>query len=491
MANGAVHGKKHAAATREPVRITGNDLTIRQVVLVARTNAPVQLSQTGRNRAAAAHAAILRAASQRPIYGQSTGVGANKNTAVPSTDTADHGLRLIRSHAAIAGTAVNTEIARAMLVVRLNQLAAGGSGVNPELLDVLEQAINLGLTPPITKYGAIGTGDLPALAMTMLCILGERQWRGGSMPAHHIDNTDALAFMSSSAATLGEAALACHDVEARLRAGTVIAALSFVALGGNAEALGEPVVQARPHQGQQAVAATLRDLLGTAQAPLDRRIQDPYSLRTLPQVHGAATDALTNLEDVLHIELNAANENPLVDVASGGIFHNGNFHGAPVCLGLDAVRAALYQTASLSAARISALMEPALTTLRPFLAYGPSASSGLLIAEYVAQSALAELRHLAAPDSLGGAVLSRGTEEHASFSTQAAWHTTSSVSPYETVLACELVAAVRALQQQNVRLHRGPLRTVYERAVAAFDPDMSDRPLDVDLAAAVELIRGL
>lgn len=491
MASGAAHGRRHAAVTRNHVPILGDALTVQQVALIARTNKQVRLSPEGRKRAAAGHAAVLQAAKQRPVYAQSTGVGSNKDTIVLGTGASDHGLRLLRSHAAAAGPAQRPDFARAMMVVRLNQLAAGGAGVRLVVLEALESALNRGLTPPMTKYGAIGTGDLTALATTMLCMIGECAWNGGSMPPLLVDNTDSMAFMSSSAATLGEAALACVDISQLLRAGLTVAVLSFMALGGSAEALSDAVQRARPHAGQQAAAAVLRELLGVELTLAGRRIQDPYSLRALPQVHGAALDALQRLEDILRVEMNAASENPFVDAVSGDIFHNGNFHGVYVCQALDGIRAALYQTAALSVARVSALMEPALTTLRPFLAYGPAASSGLLITEYIAQSALAELRHLAAPDSLGGAVVSRGSEEHASFATQSAWHTTESVVAYETVLATELITAVRALRQQNKVLQPGPLQAAYERAVIMLDPDMSDRPLDADMVAARELIRSL
>ena len=492
MASGAAHGKKHVAATRDRVPILGTLLTVEQVALVARTNKKVRLTPEGRAKAHAAHQAVLQAALQRPVYAQSTGVGSNKDTTVFGTDASDHGLRLLRSHAAGAGPVSSKSFARAMMVIRLNQLAAGGAGVQPAVLESLERALNHGLVPPLTKVGAIGTGDLTVLATTMLCMIGERPWQGGSMPVLMLDSTDAMAFMSSSAATLGEAALACADLSRLLRAGLTVAALSFVALGGSAEALSEAVQHARPHAGQQAAAAVLRKLLGAEEQRREsRRIQDPYCLRALPQVHGAAYDAFARLEEVLAIEMNSSCENPLIDAVSGDLYHNGNFHGVSICLALDTLRAAVYQTAALSAARLSALMEPALTTLRPFLAYGPSASSGMLIAEYVTQSALADLRHLAAPDSLGGAVLSRGAEEHASFSTQAAWHATEAVERYETVLACELVTAVRALRQQNAMLQAGVLHDAYQQAVAVLDPDMSDRPLDADLAAARALIQRL
>lgn len=487
--SGAKRSSKFKDTALDHVLLHGGALTHQQVVAVARANLPVKVSKVGRQRAEAAHVAVLKAAQRRPVYAQSTGVGANKDYLVSVSEAADHGLRLVRSHAAGDGPLVGPEIARAMMVVRLNQLAHGGSGVRPELLDALEYALNNGLVPPITKYGAIGTGDLTALATTALCMMGERPWQGGTMLAQTFDRTDAMAFMSSSAATLGEAALVCHDLLQDLRAGLQVAALSFAALGGNIEALHEKVQLAHPHPGQRAAAETLQLLLGPVRAQHARRIQDSYCLRALPQVHGAALDALEYLERILTIEMNGSPENPLVDPDSSDVFHNGNFHTIYVGLALDGVRLAIYNTAALSAARISALMDPGLTTLRPFLASGPEASSGLLITEYIAQSALAELRHLAMPDSVGGAVVSRGTEEHASFVTQSVWHTASFAAAYETVLACELVAAVRALRQQEVPME-GPLHDVYAAALLR-NPSIDDRSIERDLALARECLKNL
>lgn len=489
--SGAKRSSKSKDAALDHVLLSGDALTHQQVIAVARGSLPVKVSKAGRKRAEAAHTAVLAAAQRRPVYGQGTGVGANKDHLVLASEVADHGLRLLRSHAASGGPLVDQEVVRAMMVVRLNQLAHGGSGVRPELLDALAYALNNQLLPPIAKYGAIGTGDLTALATMALCMMGERPWQGGTMPAQVFDQTDALAFMSSSAATLGEAALVCHDLLQDLRAGLQVAALSFAALGGNAEAWHEKVQLAHPHPGQRAAAETLQVLLGPARAQPARRIQDPYSLRALPQVHGAALDALEHLEQVLTIEMNGSPENPLVDPDSGDVFHNGNFHTVYVGLALDGVRLAIYNTAALSAARTSALMEPGLTTLRPFLASGPEASSGLLITEYVAQSALAELRHLAMPDSAGGAVVSRGTEEHASFATQSAWHTVSFEAAFETVLACELVAAVRALRQQDVVPTKGPLRDVYAAVASLLDPSTDDRSVEQDLALARACLKNL
>jgi histidine ammonia-lyase len=275
-------------------------------------------------------------------------------------------------------------------------------------------SVSQGCWPPVPVDGAIGTGDLTALAVTALCLLGERDWlpASGPQPRFELAAPDALAFLSSNAATLAEAAIACHDLSGLLGASTVVAALSHEAVGGSAEPYAEAVQQARPHPGQQAVAGVLRALLAGPSAPA-ARIQDPYGYRALPRVHGAATDAAAQAERMVTVELTAAAENPLIDAAGQAVWHNGNFHSAYVGLALDAARAALFQTAALSAARLGTLMEPRLTGLAPFQATDPEPSSGLMILEYVSHSAVADIRRLAAPAAPGSAVLSLGVEEHA------------------------------------------------------------------------------
>ncbi|MGH3155956.1 MAG: aromatic amino acid ammonia-lyase, partial [Streptosporangiaceae bacterium] len=391
-----------ATAPIPAVMADGIGMTCLQVRQVARDGAAVSVHPDGLERARRAREVVTSVATQRPVYGRTTGVGANR--AVPAPD-AGHGLRLLRSHAGGAGPLLDVTRARALVVVRLNQFAAGGSGVDPALLGVLAETLNLGLTPPVRMIGSIGTGDLAALACVGLCLLGERPWQGGTMPPFQLDPADAVAFMSSNAATIGEAALACADLAELLDAATVVAALSFLAVNGSAESYCASVQEARPHPGQQAVAARMRRLLaGHALAPT--RIQDPYGYRALPQVHGPAVDAVHALEAVLAVELNSAAENPLVDVEGREVRHNGNFYTAYLGLALDAARTALFQTAALSAARLGTLVEPAFTGLRPFLADEAPASSGVMLLEYVAHSSLADIRRLAAPAALGTAVLS-------------------------------------------------------------------------------------
>lgn len=473
------------------IRLDGASLTCAEVDTVARGAVPVEMTGEGTARARLAHDVARKIAARRPVYGRTTGVGANRLTAVEDDDGIGHGRRLLRSHAGGAGPVVSAEVARSMLLVRLNQLAAGGSGVDPGVLDVLAAALNRGLTPRIHAYGAIGTGDLNALATTALCVLGERPWDGGELAPYPLDSSDALAFISSNAATLGEAALVCVDLRRLLDAALAVATLSFLAVDGCPEAYAAAVQNARPHPGQRAVAARIRAFLGHEQEGPRARIQDPFAFRVLPQVHGPAVDATDQLERVLTAELNAAAENPLIGVESGDVFHNGNFHTAYVSLALDAVRAALFQTAAPSAARLGALFAPDITGLRAFLAAGPESSSGAMILEYTAHSALADMRQVGTPASLGTAVLSRGVEEHASFSTEAARSTAESVRAYEVVLACELVAAVRALRMRGVEPAGGPLREGYERVAAVLDSSTEDRALDGDLQAAMQVLPEL
>jgi histidine ammonia-lyase len=194
---------------------------------------------------------------------------------------------------------------------------------------------------------------------------------------------------------------------------------------------------------------------------------------------------------VLRTEINAAAENPLVDAASGRALHNGNFHGAYLALALDAARLAVCADAALSPARLAALTDPERTGLRPFLAGGPDGSSGIMILEYTASAALAELRALAAPASLGTAVLSRGAEEHAAFSPQATRAAAAMVPRLRTMLACELVAAVRGLRQRAVIPSGTQLRAVYDQCLQRLPADDEDHPLDTDIAAAEQIIADL
>lgn len=478
-------------ADRELV-VDGRTLRCADVELVADDEVTVRVAAEAARRAEDAWALVTDLATRREIYGRTTGVGANRDLTVEEDAGSEHGRRLLRSHAGGTGDPMSPRQLRAMLLIRLNQLAAGGSGAHPRVLATLAEALSAGAIPDVHRTGAIGTGDLTALAETALTLSGERPWAIGSLPPMPLDTSDALAFMSSNAATLADAVLAARELDRLLRASHAVAALSYVVLGGSPEAYATPVHEARPHPGQVRCAAELRRLLGMRGVPpLGRRIQDPYGLRAFPQVQGPALDSLDYLTRVLTIEINAATENPMVSLSAGDVFHHAHFHTAYVAVALDQTRATVHHVAELSASRLGDLVEPSYTDLPAFLAAGPPGSSGVMILEYVAHDALASLRQAALPVTLGTAVVSRGVEDHASFATQAARQAGDAAVAYRQVLACELVAAVRALRMRPADLMDLPIRDAFELADGVLDADLADRPLSADLDAAAALLDDL
>ncbi|MET9459537.1 aromatic amino acid ammonia-lyase [Streptomyces canus] len=431
------------------------------------------------------------------VYGRSTGVGANRNEDVPTEAAAEHGLRLLRSHAGAIGEELPARQVRAMLAVRANQLLAGGAGLRPTVVTALCEALESGAYPVVNEFGSVGTGDIAALAQVGLALAGEHPWRGADGAAGRapepqlLDNNDALAFISSNALTLGQAALALHELRGLIEATQVVGALSLLAVDGSHEAYAAPVHAARPHRGSVEVARRMRELIGAEDRPTPPlgRIQDPYGFRCLPQIHGPAQDAADTLEEVLAIEINAAAENPLISPQDMAAYHHGGFYQAQLALALDHFRLALTQVARLSTSRLSTLNEPAFTRLRPFLADQEPASSGVMILEYAAGAALGDLRAFSAPASLGHAVLSRGVEEQASFASLAARQTLRACGAYRLVVGCELVAAVRALRQRDLRPDPDlPVGRALELAEAVLEEDPADRPLTGDVTAAAALL---
>jgi histidine ammonia-lyase len=473
--------------------VDGKTLSCEDVLLVARDrDVQVEVDPEAMGRAERSWKLVPELVARRQIYGHTTGVGANRDELLDQTTQQEHGRRLMRSHAGGIGEEMPPELIRAMLLVRLNQLAAGRSGVHPRLLTALASALTTGALPRVHRTGAIGTGDLTALADTGLTLVGERPWAEGSLRPVPFDPGDALAFQSSNAATIAESVLACLAVGRLLRASHAVAALSYIALDGSPEAYAAVVHEARPHPGQVECAAEFRRLLGMHGEPKPgSRIQDPYGLRAFPQVQGPALDAYRYLRDVLTIEINAATENPMVSVDAGNAFHHAHFHTAYVAVALDRARATVHHVAELSAARLGDLVEPTLTGLPAFLASGPSGSSGVMILEYVAHDALAQLRQNALPVTIGTAVVSRGLEDHASFATQAARQTRHVVTAYRHVLACELVAAIRALRMRSASLIDLPIRAAYDLAADVLDPSLADRPLSDDITNAAAILDSL
>ncbi|WP_107309142.1 aromatic amino acid ammonia-lyase [Streptomyces sp. TP-A0356] len=474
------------------VVLDGTGLDVEDVVRLADGAARPVPGTEAMKRVEESWDAARRIAATGRVYGRSTGVGANRTEDVPTEAAAGHGLRLLRSHAGAIGEELPARQVRAMLAIRANQLLAGGAGLRPSVITALCEALESGAYPAVNEFGSVGTGDIAALAQAGLALAGEHPWRGTRGPEPQpLDNNDALAFISSNALTLGQAALALHELRGLIGATQVVAALSLLAVDGSHEAYAAPVHAARPHRGSAEVARRMRELTGAADRPTPPlgRIQDPYGFRCLPQIHGPAHDAADALQQVIAVEINAAAENPLISPEDMAAYHHGGFYQAQLALALDHFRLAVTQVARLSTSRLSTLNEPAHTRLRPFLADHQPASSGVMILEYAAAAALGDLRAFSAPASLGHAVLSRGVEEQASFASLAARQTLRACGAYRLVVGCELVAAVRALRQRGLRPGPElPVGRALELAESVLDGDLADRPLTHDVTAAAHLL---
>ncbi len=466
------------------VRLDGASLTIPDLAAIASGAAGITLDPLALMLVEERHAILGEARARGAVYGANTGVGANRHE---QADPEEHALRLLRSHCAGVGPEEDDVTARATMAVRLNQILAGGSGISRSVAEALATALSDGAVPTIHRWGGIGTADLSPLAELALTLAGVRPWRHGTGPDVVISPTDALPMISSSALTVATSALALDRVHRHLRASTVVAALSFLALRGNAEAYDPASHAGRAHPHQIAVAAPLYAMVSdSGPSP---RIQDPFGLRVVPQVTAPALQAAETLTAIVTAEINAAAENPLV--TADGVRHHGQFHTATLAAGLDAVRSALLPVLSLSAARLGLLMRPDMTGLRAFLAAGPPGSSGLMITEYVVQDLLAELRTAVQPTVSGTLSISLGMEEHASFATQGARSLRVMTEFAPTMIAAELLAAVRALRLAPDRLTGGVAREAFRLADRTLEEDLSDRPLDTDLRIAAGLLPSL
>jgi histidine ammonia-lyase len=467
------------------IALDGETLTTADIVAIAHRQAPVAVTPEARARAAASHDFAARIAAERPIYGRSTGVGANRSQ--PVEDPAAHARALLRSHATSAGPFRSPERVRAMLGVRLNQLAAGGSGASPAVLDGLVAMLDADALPRVRELGSIGTGDLSALATTALALAGEGPTSNPLPVVVAFGVDDALPFLSSNAATIADAALAVAELRRLASAALVIAALTFAAVDGNPEAFADAVEQVTPFAGALWVARHMRALIGSARGAT--RIQDSFGLRVLPQVHGAFVDALARLDEVVAAMANAPTENPvaLLDV---GLAHHGGFHAAYLVQALDAATSALAQSAQLNLARLGMLNEPSVTRLPAFLGDGTAGASGVMVVEYVAASALGSMRSLATPAGLQTVTLSRGVEDDASFASLAAVNAIAAAATYRTLLACELVAAVRAVRMRGLDL----ASTLLDAAMLScelLETATADRDLTADIEVASILVDSL
>jgi len=492
-----------------PLQLTGRGLTVEDVLAVARGMRPVDVDPTARERMAASRAVIDRvAASGETVYGVTTGFGDLADVRISPEQTATLQRNLVRSHAAGVGEPLPEEVVRAMLVLRVNALAVGLSGVRPELADLLVAMLNAGVHPHIPSRGSVGaSGDLAPLAHLALVVIGEGEAEVGGrrlagaealaaagLEPMELQAKEGLALLNGTQLMAALGALAAADARQLVIAADVVGAMSLEAMLGTASAFDEALIGARPHPGQVASAARLRGLLanseiGASHRSSPHRLQDPYSLRCMPQVHGAVHDALAPLEGVLAVEMNAATDNPLV-FPDGRVVSGGNFHGEPVALALDHARVALTALATISERRTARLVDARLSGLPAFLAVEPGLESGLMIAQYTAAALVNELKTVAHPASVDTIPTSANQEDHVSMGATSALLLREAVDRVTAVLAIEALCAARGLDlRAPLRPGRG-VATAHSAVRAVVTPLAADRPPGPDIAALAQLIAG-
>jgi histidine ammonia-lyase len=498
-------------AQRTAIGLTGDDLTVEDVWAVAVGGTAVELSDRARKRMNAARDLVERAAhgSREHTYGVNTGFGRFVAVSIPEEQTAELQLRLLRSHAAGVGEPYPEEVVRAAVLLRANALAKGNSGARVETVELLLAFLDRGLLPVVPSRGSVGaSGDLAPLAHLALPLVGEGEaWLGGE----RLSGAEALARAGLEPVRLAAkeglslingtqfmaATLALGLVRARrlARAADIACALSVEALQGSRTSFLPQIHELRPLRGQKAAAANvLRLLEGSAIIEAHRwcdKVQDAYSLRCAPQVHGASRDLLDYAEYTVGIELNAATDNPLVLVDDGELVSNGNFHGQPLAFALDALAMAVAELASISERRLERLVNPNLSDGLPaFLTTDGGLNSGFMIPQYVAASLVSENKVLCHPASVDSIPTSAGQEDHVSMGNAAGLKAWQVLANCERTVAIELLAGAQAVEF-HAPLEPGVGGRAARTAVRELSARLrDDRPLAGDIEAVAASIRA-
>ncbi|MGZ4482400.1 MAG: histidine ammonia-lyase [Gaiellales bacterium] len=488
----------------DTVTLTGSDLTIEDVERVALAGAPVELGPEALAKIGASRALIERAAAaQTPTYGVNTGFGRFVDVAISAGDTGRLQLNLLRSHACGVGEPFDPEVVRAAMLLRANALATGASGVRPETVELLVAMLNGCVHPMVPSRGSLGaSGDLAPLAHLALPLVGEgRAWIGGELlggaqalaraglTAVELGAKEGLALINGTQFMTAIGSLALARAHRMTKVADLAAALSVEATRGSRTPFSPEIHELRPHAGQIASAANLYALLDRSEINESHRwcgrVQDAYSLRCSPQVHGAARDALGYVERTVAIELNAATDNPLVFADRDEVLSNGNFHGEPVAIALDTLKIALAELAGISERRIERMVNPTMSEgLPPFLTEEGGLNSGFMIPHYVAASLVAENKVLCHPASVDSIPTSAGQEDHVSMGATAAVHAWQVCANVERVLAIELLCGAQGVDFL-APLRPGPGIAALHGALRELSPHLGD---DRSLADEIELV---
>lgn len=496
--------------TSSPVQVGIGALSFDEVVAVARHGAPIELTADALSEMARTRAIIEGLASDvSPHYGISTGFGALASKQIPVERRAQLQRSLVRSHAAGSGPEVEREVVRGLMLLRLSTLATGRTGVRPVVAETYAAVLNAGITPVVYEYGSLGcSGDLAPLAHCALALLGEGEVHdstgalvsaadalaaAGIQPLV-LQEKEGLALINGTDGMLGMLVLAIHDLRALVTTADLAAAMSVEGLRGTDAVFADDLQQLRPHPGQAESAANLRAVLAGSPM-LSRpegftRVQDAYSLRCAPQVHGAVRDTIDHAALVAGRELASAVDNPVVTM-DGRVESNGNFHGAPVGYVLDFLAIVTADLASMSERRTDRFLDVSRNHgLNAFLADDPGVDSGHMIAQYTQAGIVSELKRLAAPASVDSIPSSAMQEDHVSMGWSAARKLRKSVDGAGRVVAIELLTAARAMDMR-APLTPSPVSSAVVAKLRETTPGpATDRYLAPEIAAAVAAVQN-
>jgi len=487
--------------------LDGDTLTLEEIREVAAGRARIELAPAALERVERARALVDRtAAGDVPTYGINTGFGTLSEVRIDRKDLRTLQRNLLVSHAAGVGQPLPLAEARALLLLRANVLAKGHSGVRPRTLQLALEMLNRDVVPVVPERGSVGaSGDLAPLAHLALVLIGEGEafWKGERLPGAEalrraglepvvLEAKEGLTLVNGTQAMTAVGTLTLLRAEALAEVADLAGAMTVEGLLGSHRPFQELIQAVRPHPGQQAVAAHLRALLADSEIVESHRdcskVQDPYSLRCMPQVHGAARDGLSYVRGVLAVEANSATDNPLVFPAEDQIVSGGNFHGQPVSLALDVLAIACTQLSAISERRVEQLVNPALSGLPPFLAKNSGLNSGFMIAQVTSAALVAESRVLSHPASVDSIPSSAGREDHVSMGMTAALKARQVAEFTRSCLAVELLVAAQALDfRQPLRPGRGVAAA--HRLLRESVPTLEvDREIHRDIEAVSRLI---
>jgi histidine ammonia-lyase len=493
------------------MELSGKPLSLEQIADVAYGREPVQIAASVRPRILASRKVVDDIVTREAgVYGVNTGFGKLADVRIPRDEIGALQLNLIRSHACGIGPPLSEPEVRAMMLLRANVLTLGFSGVRPEVIELLCQMLNQRVHPVVPEKGSVGaSGDLAPLAHLALNLIGEGEaffagnrmdsgeaLKGAKLKPVKLEAKEGLALLNGTQAMHAVGGLSISRAKRLTSIADVAGAMTLEGLRDTPAAFDPRLQEARPHPGQKAVAAHLNSLLQESEIreshrKNDPRVQDAYSVRCMPQVHGAVRDVLAHCEQILSVESASATDNPLVFADSGDVVSGGNFHGAPLALAFDYAAIALTDLMSISERRIDRLVNPDKSEGLPaFLARNAGLESGFMIAHVAAASLLNEARVLAHPASVDNVPTSGGKEDHVSMGMTSALKLRSIVDLAENLFAIELLAGAEALE------HRHPLRAgkgverAFKLVREVAKPLTADRALSGDIARVAQKIRA-